>query len=459
MLLLDYRRPVYRRASLAVAILFFNATFFLSARPGGFGVSTASAMAPPGDDRPSVYVVEFQRGGDYVSEMALKKIESYYRTLLSMNSGVTIVQSAVKAPVEAEAAPKPRPMVQDKDLEKADKLLWKGKDQLREKKWRKAVKSFGGAIKRYKKKVALLEDLDKMVEAMLLLSIARFAQGYEENGEEDLAKVLVLRPDLVVDRRWKSPAFTASIKRLKDGLFRVPTGTLTVKCPNTQCKVYIDGIVRGSDGASVTGLARGHHFVRVVTPGFQPWAKSVFTPAKGKSKTVVAKAKPLKNKRATTKKAKRKEKAAQVSPALLASFVREGNYRADFLVKAGEFARQSGADNIVMGFVNRVGKQYVVAAYVYSATQQQVAEVTKSVVQVDISDLQVKLLDWEQKVSESFAKFPTRRVVTESPPRVYAAYVPPATAPAPKPAVVAPVPVVAKAPTPAVKPVLRSPGK
>jgi hypothetical protein len=448
-LLFDTRRLIVRRTALCAVILIFNVTLMLNTQSGG-GFGLAEAQAAPPKAQPSVYVVPFQRGGEYVSQISLGKIESYYRMLLSMNPEVGISDGVVVPDVPAVDAPKKNALTQDKDLEAADKKLWAGKELMRSKKWRKAVRSFASAVKKYKKKLAVLEDMDKMVEAMLLMSIARFAQGYEDDGEEVLAKVLALRPDLVVDRRWESPAFTAALKRLKSGLFRVPTGTITVACPGAGCRVFVDGVSRGSNGAQVKGLARGHHYIRVVTPGYLPWSTMVFTPGKGQTKRVTAKPR-------ASKKAKHaaiaKPKAVKVDPAALAGFVRQGNYGAQFLGMAGEFARQAKADHIVMGFVNRVGQQYVVAGYVYSASNQQVAEVTKTLVAIDISDMQVKLLNFEQTVAEAVAKFPTRRVVTQNPPRVYAAYNPPVVAPpVVKPVVVTPPPTVAVAP-PVVAPV------
>ncbi len=225
-------RPLFRYTAVFTAAIFFHVTLFLSLNhDGSFGVQEAHAAGPESDkDKPAIFVLNFQKGGDYVKSISVNRIQEYLRTLVSMNSSVRMVTQAIKPPEvkkPTERAAVKRPLEQNKDLQAAD-ALWKGKERLEKSMWKRAAKNFNRAIKLYHKRIELLEDLDKLVEAQLFLSLARFAQGFTDDGEEALARVVVLRPDLIVDKRWQSPEFTKALQRLKSGLSRVPTGKIKV---------------------------------------------------------------------------------------------------------------------------------------------------------------------------------------------------------------------------------------
>jgi len=399
---------------------------------GSIGISEAHAWAPPAikkdENLPSVYVVPFQRVGDYVSGSAVRRVDEYYRTLVDMNSQIRLERSSVKKEEPKQVVVAKKPMRQDRNLEAADKAVWRGKEALQKRKWANAATHFIRAAKLYERKLAILEDFDKYVDAQLFIALSRFAQGYEADAEEALARVVTLRPELIVDKRWRSPEFDSAIKRLKSGLARIPTGTMKISCPLSGCTIYVDGVVKGANTASVTGLPRGHHIVRVTAVGYKPWTKRVFTP--GKNQTRQVKAKLLKEhvKRVPVR-AKKKGTPRTITPGLLADYASEGQFNARFRMNAMRFCAQAGVDYLVMGVLNRVGKRYVVGSYLYSVAQQQLAEVGQTIIEMDLSDLQVKLLSYEEQVASAINKFPRDKRVRRKP-KFYAKWTAP---PAPKP--------------------------
>ena len=247
----------FRCIAGVTAALFFYVTLFLSVNHNGsLGIANANAWTPPiprgNKNLPGVFFLGFQRAGNYVSESASIRISEYYKTLLAMNSAYRLVTKPVKPVVPTKPVAVKKPLKQNKYLEKADKSVWSGKDLLEKRKWGAAGSKFATAVRYYEKHMGELEDMDKFVEAQLFLAVARFAQGYDDDGEEALAKVVVLRPDLVVDRRWRSPTFIKALDRLKQGLSRVPTGTITIRCMAPACTIYVDGVVKGVNVATVS---------------------------------------------------------------------------------------------------------------------------------------------------------------------------------------------------------------
>ncbi|HIN85859.1 MAG TPA: PEGA domain-containing protein, partial [Myxococcales bacterium] len=401
---------------------------FLSINQNGhIGVQQAQAWAPPPIQKdknlPAVYVVPFQRVGDYVSGSAVSRVDEYFRTLVDMNSDIQLRRSAIKKAAPEKLQVTKKPLRQDRDLEAADKAVWKGKEALRKRLWARAAGNFTRAAKLYERKLAVLEDFDKLVDAQLFIALSRFAQGYEADAEEALARVVTLRPELIVDKRWRSPEFESAIKRLKSGLARVPTGTLNISCSVAGCTIYVDGIVKGVNTASVTGYPRGNHVIRVTAVGYKSWAKRVFTPGKGQSRQVTSRL----VKERVRRKAARKRKAGNpthITPGLLADYVSEGRFNARFRMAAMRFCAQAGVDYLVMGAINRVGTQYVVGSYVYSVTKQQVIDAGQTLFEMDLSDLQVKLLGFEEQVSAAIKVFPRNKRVRRKP-ALYAKWTPP----------------------------------
>ena len=68
-----------------------------------------------------------------------------------------------------------------------------------------------------------------------------------------------------------------------------------------------------------------------------------------------------------------------------------------------------------MGYMNRIGGQYVLAGFLYSASLRQVAEVSSAMIPLDVKGVQSKMMAFEGRIARSMRRFPAERVVVVKP--------------------------------------------
>lgn len=440
------RAPSTLRAlALVTTAAFLQATLWAAAP--AFAAPKAGASTVP-----RVLLVPFQKG-EGVSDLITQRIQEYLTTLLSMSSRMELLDAtALRKPV-VEAPPEPESKAPA--IAKADELLWKGKELLEKKKERDAIEQFMAAIEIYEENFKELRDYEKLVDAMLQLSLAYYREGYDDNGEEVLAKAIVLRPDLILDARQFSKGMTEAAVRIKGQFSKSEMGTIRVEA-GAPGKVYLDGVLKGDTPITLPDLHPGTHYVQVFAEGHEPWAEKFQTPKPGETKTLQA---------ALVAKAgaapAEPEKGAEQAFADVVAVVKEGSYATDLPTAAAPVVAEANVDFLFMGYVTKDEGDFLLTPFLYDAKSRKTAELEGVRFDPQLTNLQVNLLVLEDRLTASLAAFPRDRVVAERP-AVYAVkaapvVVQPEPKPEPKPEPVVVAPVVTPEPTP-VEPVARREG-
>ena len=244
---------------------------------------SAAAQAPTPK---RIMVIKTQRH-ENVSSLVAAKINNYLTTVLGISSTVTLVETDV---LGSDPAPTAAKVVVETDptLVKADEALADGKAQADKGDHMAATKTLKKAQGYYEKSFEHLENFDKYVDAVLTRALAYFAAGYDDNGEDELARVLAMRPTLLLDKTAPKPAL-AALARLKALYEGSQTGSIEVEANVPAATVYVNGVLAGSAPLTINGVYRGKHVIRVVANGYEPYATE--TTVRGKPVTVKARLK------------------------------------------------------------------------------------------------------------------------------------------------------------------------
>lgn len=363
---------------------------------------TAEAAA---GDKPRVLVIPLQRGPN-VSSLIQPKINEYFQTILTMNRKlkVTSIRQLKNAPAKVVS----KAVSKDPGIAKADKALFKGNELMEKKKYMPAQKSFAKAKSLYEKKFAELVDFDKYVEAALGQATAYFKAEYDDNGEDALAEVIILRPNTVIDKRRVPKTMIAAMKRLQMLYSRPEKGKVTVSASATGAEVFLDGVLQGTAPVTINGLYRGKHVIRVVADGHKPYAKRVS--AKLTDQTVIARLKADAKSIAPT--------ALVQKPTSLISVAKAGAFTKEFRDYAKTLTQRHNLAGILMTYIRKNDGFYDLAAFLYDPEQGHVAQLEWVKIDTQLSTMQASLLQLEERILQALAVFPRTRILdTKS--RVY----------------------------------------
>lgn len=380
-------------------------------------VSVPVLGQPASQTKPKLYTFPFVKG-EGVSQVVFNKEQQYFMTLFKMSTKFELLtdeeiklQEATKQKAEKRKTTK----VSAPWLEKADNLLWKGKDLIVKKSYNKAITSLNKAKELYEKHYLELRDYDKLVDANLQLSIAFFLAGYKDNGEELLKDVLVWRPTLVVDRKKYPKPLVESLESLRELLEGRKGGVVRVEStPADGAKVYVDGLLKGTlgqgqSGIDIKGLYRGKHYVQVIKDGYSIWAKKVGVPAAGRTAKVAAR---------LTEAVQEQSGASGEWEALAYKtydYAASGAFGMKFSKQAKAFADHIQVPYLLFGFVSQEPRGTKLTLFLFKAEWSGLAEVEPVGFDENLTNLQVNLLFLEANLASALAKFPKDRVVRGTP--------------------------------------------
>jgi tetratricopeptide (TPR) repeat protein len=412
------------------------------------GAATAATPKPGAPKVPRVLLVPFQKS-EGVSDLIAQRIQEYLTTLLAMSSRMELLDASIlRKP--AEVAP-PEPESKAPAIAKADEQLWKGKELLEKKKTRAAIEQLMPAIELYEEHFEKLRDYDKMVDALLQLSLAYYREGYEDNGEEVLTKAVVLRPDLILDVRQFSKGMKEASERIRARFQKADMGAIRVES-SAPGDVYLDGVKKGPAPLTLPDLHPGTHYVQVFAPGHEPWAEKFRTPRPGETKTLQAKLVAV----AGPAVEEAPGKSAEAAFKDVIGVAKSGQYAAELHRVAGPVVEAATPDYLFLGYVTKDQGDFLLTPFLYEVKSQKTAQLEGVRFDPQLTNLQVNLLVLEDRLTAAVAAFPGDKVVTVRP-AVYD--VKPVAEVKPTPPVepvVAPPPVepIAK-PTPPVEPVAK----
>jgi hypothetical protein len=393
---------------------------------GLLATQPAAASDPAdGPEKMRVLLVPMQRPDD-VSSIVAGRVGDYLRTILEMNSTLRVFSPDNLEKPDQKAIQ--RAAETDPTLVAADAALWAAKEAANKSDFALAIEKFKEAQTLYEQGLPKLVDFDKLIDASLGVSLAYFMAGFDDNGEDALAQLLIVRPDLILDKRKVPAAAAGALERLRKMAAAVTLGTTTVESTPPGADVFIDGVRVGQTPWSQKGLVRGKHYVRVVAEGYEPFAKSWF--ANNNSVTHQAK---LKSDGTVAANAV----ALPQTPEGLAVAAAKGALDAPFLKLADSIATEYGLEAIVLTYVRKAPGGYEIAPFVFDPESDKVAELEWIKVDSELASMQVNLLVLEEKLLAALAVFPTARALVGRS-RIYDTLV----VAQPDPVVVKPDPVV-----------------
>lgn len=370
--------------------------------------------AQPADSgKPRIYVFSFVKGEE-VSDVVFNKIQQYFLTLFKMSAKLTVVTDEdLKSQVAKEetAIKREKARTMAPWLEKADNLLWQGKDLMVKKSYPDAIQTLTEAKELYEKHYLELRDYDKLVDVTTQLAISFFLAGYADNGEELLRDVLVWRPDFYVEKKKYPKSFVASLERMRGMMEKRKGGPLRVEVsPAEGSKVFVDGVLKGTltggkTGVDVNGLYRGRHYVQVFRAGHEIWAKRIGVKAAGRSTKVVAELKQTQS----------------TGPAIAGDiegdafkvyqYALTGDFTPQFSKEATQFAQQAQVPYMLYGFVSKEARGTKLTLFLFKGAWSALAEVEPVAFDDNLTNLQVNLLFLEANLASALQTFPKSRVV------------------------------------------------
>jgi len=382
------------------------------------GPLPAAFAATPGGKKPRVLVIRTQKAVD-VGTIVTTKIGAYMDQILAMDNTIevvapsTLVIPALDADVPAKpvkpakipkaapkkAGPKTGVALGDDAAAAADKLMARHKPA-------DALKEWNKALELYASDAGHLDDVSKYVKALAGRSAAYFLADYNDNGEEELSKVLAIRPDFT-PASDAPEALTAALPRVQARV-RPTTSQISVTADVAGAVVQIDGTTRGPAPQTIGGLNPGDHIVRVLANGRQAFGQVVVL---GDVSVDVA---------ATLPPGEGGSMADLPGVALaptstgpktddvtgLEFYVRAGNLDTGFQAQAKRIAQANNIDAIYFSYVRSDGKDYDLGMFVWKADDQRIAALVPERLASDLAGLQVDVLDVCDKATAVLRKFP-----------------------------------------------------
>jgi len=395
--------PIYEGVSVLTVGIFFWTTVLMT-----FPAVT-EAQPRPGDNRMRVYRFDTVHGPDVADMMALR-IEEFYKAILEVNSQVHLL---MEEDLIIGIAPEAKPEQSNPNLEKADELLWQGKEKVERGKHRKAVSLLEKAIKLYKQEYIDLVDYDKMVDAYLQLAIAQYKQGYKDNSRETMDSLIVLRPDTRVDPRIFDSEFIEMLEGARQRAQSKTTGQVYVTSEPMGADVFIDGIPVGKAPSTLSGVLRGKHYLQVKSDGMKTFGKVVDVSGSTSLVTVTA------NLAFDGDQEMAEIDGEYVPPDTLIPYKDTGDFGANFKRAARYFCSKAYVNYLLYSYIAKGEDGFDLHLFLYDAQRGEIAELGPVSIKEDLSDLQIKLLETEQVFVRGLSAFPMDRIIQDPPPAVY----------------------------------------
>lgn len=392
-----------------------------------------------------------------VTKTAKNRINQYFRALLEIDRSLELRQVtgvALNAPVPVKKET-PKAVINPR-ITRAEKLIERGKKLISKKRYEEAVRSLYQGVKLMERNLADLEDFDVFVQAKVLLSVAFAMADYRDEAGATIRLVLTVRPGIFLDKGQYPPRFVKFFTRIKNRFRKIIAGDVIIRTRVADAKIFCDGKLSGTGSATIRGLQRGRHYIRIVADGYRHKSFRIYTPAAGKKKKVFASMKPIKGKNKALRRHGTATAMAGYVPALL-ELVRKGKYNTRFKTISKDLTRYYKTPFLVTGYITKADQTFHLAIFVYRAKDRRVFQLDPVLIEDDMSNLQIAVLNLESSLSKFISGRETGQLVTRKP-AIYAIAPPPpkpapvvaATKPRPEPAVtVVPTqPVVIPTPKP-----------
>lgn len=420
------------------------------------GISSASADTL--DEEPNLiewrmFVMRPVRG-EGVSETVVEQISQYIDALLSIDSRyVRLSRSEFEGEVQGEPEPEPLPTLKkDKDLERADKLLWQARDLVGKgpRKYRRAAKLLQKVIAIYARRFHRMEDFTLMTEVLYESAVVFDALRQRSNLRKVLQWLYTLRPDTIFDPRITADSLMSAAKAEQERVKRNRGGKVIVTTSPSNARIFIDGIDRGRSPVEVDIAVGGQHFIVAQLDGHKPAGKRVRIVRSRKPKRVKLKLRKIPRPR-VKRRVVRKIKLSEVAP-----LITSGRFNRPTLNMLLRMCNQSNADVVLISHVGALSDQYVFSPFLYLRKEKKLLKVKPTLLPKTLATLQVSLLTIPDRLGEVIQN-PKLGALVRGKPEAWKIKPPPPEptplpVPIPLPVPVAPAPAPKAPPTPIVTP-------
>ncbi len=390
-----------------------------------------------------VFAPEGSRG---VASTARNRINQYFRALLEIDKAIQLREpkpGMVVPPQPVQQAPVKK--VVNHRIERAQRLIDKGKRLINKRRYEEAVRALYQGTNILEHNLADLEDFDVYVQAKLELAVAFAMADYMDEAAASIRTVLTVRPDFFLDKGQYPKRFVKFFNRIRTHFSKHTGGEVDVLTNSSDARIYCDGNLAGTGSATIKGLHRGRHYVRIVSDGYKNRAIRIYTPIAGK-KTIHVRLRPLKGKARKRAGSNKFDLAGNL--AALQKLVQLGKFDRRFKTVARRLTDHYKTPFLLVGYIAHADQAFHLAVFVYRRKDNQIFQLNPALISDDMSNLQVAVLDLESSLSKFVTGQAKAQAVT-SRPAIYALVPPPPPPPAPvaKPAPL-PKPVVVTQPKP-----------
>jgi len=419
----------------------------------GWLPAAAVSQTAPGGSTSFVLVIPPGKTAD-VPDSVANTIEQHMKSLLGIDSSLSLIFSDVRDPGTDFELPAPppvesgvvlKPVPDNPKLTQVLASLDKARDLVRKKSWESALTRLMSIKNTLSGMVADTDDLSALIETHELIAVSFINGGFSEEGAAAVKALLAINPGYT--GAGQSDRVQAAVERNRDRLGE--GGVLVISVEPSDAVVYVDGRLIGQGDQTISGLARGKHYVRVTGETSFPSGGSVTTKAAGQS-TMVSYA--LKTRVEKPKAAPVQASLTKAGPRPLVWYGKSGLY--DHQSFSGDVKAEASAvfaDHVLFSFYARSNDRFHVGAFIASGLTGAVLAVEPAVINLDLGNMYVELLGLETRIQKAIADPSTASVVTSRPAIYSMVQAKPKPVPAPAPAP-APVPEPAKVETKAPKP-------
>jgi hypothetical protein len=391
--------------------------------------------------------------GEGVSDTVIEQVSQYIDALLSIdNRYVRLSRSEFEGEAQGESEPEPTPVLKkDKDLVRADKLLWDARDLVGKgpKKYRRAAKLLQKVISIYARRFHRMEDFTLMTEVLYESAVVFDALRQRSNLRKVLQWLYTLRPGTTFDPRITTESLIKAANGESDRIKRVQGGKVVVTTNPSNARVFIDGVDQGTSPVEVDIPVGGQHFIVAQLNGHKPAGKRVRIGRSRKPKVVKLRLREIPRPR-VKRRVVRKIKLSEVVP-----LVTNGRFNRPTLNMLMRMCRQSNADVVLISHVGALSDQYVFSPFLYLKKKKKLVKVKPTLLPKSLATLQVSLLTIPDRLGEVIQNPRGLRAIRGKPEAWKIKPPPPEPIPPPPPPIPIPAPVAQPTkPKPAPAPVV-----
>lgn len=303
---------------------------------------------------------------------------------------------------QKDVAPPP-PVDVDRTAEARDRLV-AARGALDKKDWPAAEEAALDAIALIAESAATLTDDTMLVDAHVVLGVARASRGDDAGARAAFAQALAFQPEKAPDLSRSRDA-KAAWKKAQKELGKPGSIEITVTPPEAAPRVFVDGQDHGEAPVRIGDQLPGWHLVRVVAEGYRTFggraqvSPGATLPLEIALEPVVA---PITAPDAV-RAALRAELAKRAAGGLLDASAKP---------ILGRLAERVGATHVVVGFVAPASKGYALRLFVYRGAGAKLVELDTQALDAELLELEARTLAASRGATAAIRDFPEERDIT-----------------------------------------------